>query len=90
MEYKLLAADMDGTALSDSKELGPRTVEAMERAIAKFGVKLSNKIWDYLYDIGKYCFLKAHSISYAFMSYQTACLKTNYRKEFDEIFSREK
>ena len=34
MEYKLLAADMDGTALSDSKELGPRTVEAMERAIA--------------------------------------------------------
>ena len=62
----------------------------MERAIAKFGVKLSNKIWDYLYDIGKYCFLKAHSISYAFMSYQTACLKTNYRKEFDEIFSREK
>ena len=34
MEYKLLAADMDGTALSDSKELGPRTVEAMKRAIA--------------------------------------------------------
>ena len=62
----------------------------MERAIVKFGVKLSNKIWDYLYDIGKYCFLKAHSISYAFMSYQTACLKANYRKEFDEIFSREK
>ena len=62
----------------------------MERAIAKFGVKLSNKIWDYLYDIGKYCFLKAHSISYAFMSYQTAFLKANFRKEFDEVFSREK
>lgn len=35
MEYKLLAADMDGTALNDKKELSPRTVRAMEKAIAK-------------------------------------------------------
>lgn len=34
MEYKLLAADMDGTALSDAKQLGARTVDAMNRAIA--------------------------------------------------------
>lgn len=34
MEYKLLAADMDGTALDDNKNLGERTVNAMERAIA--------------------------------------------------------
>lgn len=34
MEYKLLAADMDGTALDDNKNLGKRTVKAMERAIA--------------------------------------------------------
>ena len=34
MEYKLLAADMDGTALDDNKNLGERTVKAMERAIA--------------------------------------------------------
>ena len=60
----------------------------MERAIAKFGVKLSNKIWNYLYDNGKYCFLKAHSTSYAFMSYQTAFLKANFRKEFDEVFNK--
>jgi len=33
-EYKLLAADMDGTALNSKKELTPRTVSAMERAIA--------------------------------------------------------
>lgn len=30
MEYKLLAADMDGTALDDNKNLGERTVKAME------------------------------------------------------------
>lgn len=35
MEYKLLAADMDGTALNDNKELSPRTVRAMEKAIEK-------------------------------------------------------
>ena len=34
MEYKLLAADMDGTALDDNKNLGERTVNSMERAIA--------------------------------------------------------
>ncbi len=33
MEYKLLAADMDGTALNDNKDLSPRTVRAMEKAI---------------------------------------------------------
>lgn len=34
MEYKLLATDMDATALDDNKHLGERTVNAMERAIA--------------------------------------------------------
>ena len=33
MEYKLLAADMDATALNSKKELTPGTVSAMERAI---------------------------------------------------------
>lgn len=32
MNYKLLAADMDGTALNDKKELTPKTAEAMRRA----------------------------------------------------------
>lgn len=34
-KYKLLAADMDGTALNSKKELSPRTVAAMEKAIAE-------------------------------------------------------
>ena len=35
MKYKLLAADMDATALNSKKELTPATVSAMERAIAQ-------------------------------------------------------
>lgn len=33
MKYKLFAADMDGTALNTNKELTPRTIAAMEKAI---------------------------------------------------------
>lgn len=33
MKYKLLAADMDATALNSKKELTPKTVSAMEKAI---------------------------------------------------------
>ena len=33
MTYKLIAADMDGTALTSDKRLTPRTVAAMEKAI---------------------------------------------------------
>ena len=33
MTYKLIAADMDSTALTDDKRLTPRTVEAMNKAI---------------------------------------------------------
>ena len=35
MKYKLLAADMDATALNSNKELTPATVSAMEKAIAQ-------------------------------------------------------
>lgn len=35
MKYKLLAADMDATALNSKKELTPATVSAMETAIAQ-------------------------------------------------------
>jgi len=35
MKYKLLATDMDGTVLNDKKELTPRTVAAMNKAIAQ-------------------------------------------------------
>ena len=35
MKYKLLAADMDATALNSKKELTPANVNAMEKAIAQ-------------------------------------------------------
>lgn len=34
MKYKLLAVDMDATALNSNKQLGKKTIEAMEKALA--------------------------------------------------------
>lgn len=59
-----------------------------EKVSAKYGYEIANKTWGYLWNNSRYCFLKAHSISYAFMAYQSAYLKANYRKEFDEIFTK--
>ena len=58
-----------------------------EKFSAKYGYEIANKIWDYLWNNSRYCFLKAHSISYAFMAYQSAYLKAHYRQEFGEIFT---
>ena len=35
MEYKLMAVDMDGTLLNDSKEISPRTAQAIKKAVAQ-------------------------------------------------------
>ena len=58
-----------------------------EKFSAKYGYGIANNVWDYLWNNCRYCFLKAHSISYAFTAYQSAYLKANHRKEFDEIFT---
>lgn len=59
-----------------------------EKVSAKCGYEIANKTWGYLWNNSLNCFLKAHSMSYAFMAYQSAYLKANYRKEFDEIFTK--
>ena len=33
MEYRLIAVDMDGTVLNSNKEITPRTVEAIRKAL---------------------------------------------------------
>ena len=35
MEYKMMAVDMDGTLLNDSKEISPRTAQAIRKAVAQ-------------------------------------------------------
>ena len=42
MEYRLIAVDMDGTVLNSKKEITPRTVEAIRKALdAGYEVVLS-------------------------------------------------
>lgn len=35
MKYKMMAVDMDGTLLNDSKEISPRTAQAIRKAVAQ-------------------------------------------------------
>jgi len=44
--------------------------------------KMANEIFDFLENFAGYSFNKAHSISYAYISYWTVYLKTHYPKEY--------
>ncbi len=44
--------------------------------------KIANEIFDEILDFANYAFNKAHAVSYAFISYQTAYLKCHYPKEY--------
>ncbi|EFI36099.1 DNA polymerase III, alpha subunit [Desulfonatronospira thiodismutans ASO3-1] len=47
-------------------------------------VKTAEQIFDMMKQAGPYGYLKAHSIAYAMISYQTAFLKANYPEEFQQ------
>ena len=61
-----------------------------EKACKKYSKDIADRLWVTLCECGKKTYLKAHFISYAYMSYQTAYLKANYKAEFDKFFYREK
>ncbi|MFI3226682.1 MAG: DNA polymerase III subunit alpha [Clostridia bacterium] len=44
--------------------------------------KIANEIFDEILDFANYAFNKAHAVSYAFISYQTAYFKCHYPKEY--------
>ncbi len=44
--------------------------------------KVANKIFDEMIDFAKYAFNKSHAAAYAYVGYQTAWLKVNYKVEF--------
>lgn len=44
------------------------------------------RLWDSWIPLSKVIFSKAHAAAYAWLSYQTAWLKTHYRREFEECF----
>ncbi len=43
---------------------------------------IANKIFDEMIDFAKYAFNKSHAAAYAYVGYQTAWLKVNYKVEF--------
>ena len=47
--------------------------------------KLSKEVYDYIIKFADYGFNKAHSVSYAIITYQMAYLKANYFKEFATV-----
>lgn len=51
----------------------------LEGAITRgYDKEVANKIFDYIYKFASYGFNKAHSVSYSFISYQMAYLKSHY------------
>ena len=73
------------------RAMGKKKPEEMEkqRAIfmegcAKNGVsnEISNNLFDIMVQFAEYCFNKSHSQAYAFLTYQTAYLKTHYPVEY--------
>ena len=52
---------------------------ALENEITKIDAE---KIFDHLKSVGRYAFLKSHSVTYSLLSYRMAYLKTHYPHEF--------
>lgn len=77
------------------KAMGKKKKSVMEQQHTKFidGVvangydeKLGKYIWDIVEPFAGYAFNKAHSVSYGFITYQTAWLKANYYPQFAGAF----
>ena len=83
--YSLSDADTLRRGISKKKEdlLIKEKAHFIEGAI-KNNIKQEDaiKIYDYILEFAQYGFNKAHAISYAVISYETAYLKANYLQEF--------
>ena len=73
------------------RAMGKKKKDLLDEQKAKFvegcaprGIdeKLAGVIWDKIETFAGYGFNKSHSVAYAFVAYQTAFLKANYRVEF--------
>jgi DNA polymerase-3 subunit alpha len=57
-------------------------VQFVEGASKKVTKQLAEKLWKSFEEAGAYAFVKAHSVAYSVLSYQTAWLKYHYPLEF--------
>jgi DNA polymerase-3 subunit alpha len=73
------------------KAMGKKKPEIMEKFSAQFiagavesgcDASVAEDIWANILKFGGYGFNKSHSAAYAILSYQTAWMKTHYRREF--------
>ncbi|HAG53383.1 MAG TPA: DNA polymerase III subunit alpha [Alphaproteobacteria bacterium] len=84
--YTLGGADMLRRAMGKKKpeEMAKQTSTFVEGAKKTQNVeeKDSKELFSLIEKFAGYGFNKAHSLAYAFISYQTAYLKANYREEF--------
>lgn len=51
--------------------------------------RLIDKIWDDWCAFSSYAFNKSHAVAYAWLAYQTACLKAHYPEEFAKVVGGE-
>ena len=83
--FSLGRADIVRRAMSKKKKdlLGAQRKDFI-KGCANNGIdeKLAKVIWDKIETFAGYGFNKSHSVSYAFVAYQTAFLKANYPEEF--------
>lgn len=86
--YSYAEADLLRRSITrkDFKTLKEDEVHFVESA-AKLGrsKKLSKEIYDYIVKFADYGFNRAHSVSYATVTYQMAYLKANYFQEFAAV-----
>ncbi|MCR4432703.1 MAG: DNA polymerase III subunit alpha [Caldiserica bacterium] len=86
--FSMAEADVLRKAMSDKAEavLTSMRERFLQGAVTK-GVtaEIAQKIYDFLEKFAGYGFNKAHSASYAIISYQTAYLKRNFPREFFSV-----
>ncbi len=83
--YSLGQADLLRRAMGKKKpEEMEKQREIFLSGCAKNGVSadIANQLFDIMVQFAEYCFNKSHSQAYAFLTYQTAYLKTHYPVEY--------
>lgn len=83
--YSLGQADLLRRAMGKKKpEEMEKQREIFVSGCVRNGVReeISNKLFDMMVQFAEYCFNKSHSQAYAFLTYQTAYLKTHYPVEY--------
>ncbi|TAJ16065.1 MAG: DNA polymerase III subunit alpha [Planctomycetota bacterium] len=94
-QVMLISSALSGFSLNEAdnlrKAMGKKQPEVMQKFASKFvegamkngcARDVAQQIWDNIEKFGGYGFNKSHSTAYALITWQTAWLKANHRREF--------